>query len=79
MGDDLPGERVVHVANPAALFALALAHRADLARLLHLLAAGIEAAAHHALIASVAQVARPFAHDMHDGGNRHAQVDAHDP
>lgn len=51
MRDDLPGEFMVDVAHPAAFFALALAHRPNLARPLQLLATGREAAAHHPLIA----------------------------
>src|SRR5260370_41981589 len=40
MEDDLMGELMVHVAHPARLVALALAHGANLLRLLQLLAAG---------------------------------------
>src|SRR5260370_37463697 len=40
MGDDVVGELMVHVAHPARLVALALAHGANLLRLLQLLAAG---------------------------------------
>src|SRR5260221_4031165 len=40
MEDDLVGELMVHVAHPARLVALALAHGANLLRLLQLLAAG---------------------------------------
>ena len=58
MCDNLAREFVVDVAHPAVLFALACAHRAHLIRLLQLLAAGVEAATHHPLVAPVAQVAR---------------------
>src|SRR5260221_418648 len=41
MEDDLVGELMVHVAHPARLVALALAHGANLMRLVQLLAAGV--------------------------------------
>src|SRR5262249_33563056 len=66
------------VAHPARLFALACAQRADLLRLLKLLATGVELATLGPLRAAVAKVARACADDMHHGGNFDAQVYSHE-
>src|SRR5262249_35607509 len=52
--DALPREIVVHSAHPAVHFALALAHRADLLRLLERSAKGFELAASRALLPCIA-------------------------
>src|SRR5258707_6601344 len=78
MEDDLMGELMVHVAHPARLVALALAHGANLLRLLQLLAAGVELAALGALLTPIAQEAIALADHRHHGGHLHAQVYAHD-
>src|SRR5262249_62278280 len=78
---DLPRDLVVEVAHPTALFALALAHRADFARSLQPLAARVEAATPHPLSASIAQLACAIALACHvdDRGDLPPQVYAHDP
>src|SRR5258708_12684601 len=78
MGDNLARELVVDVAHPAPLFALTLAHGADLPGPLQALASGIETAAAEPLGAAIAEEPRPLPHEMHHGRYLPAQVYSHD-
>ena len=78
MGDDIVREFMVGAAHPALLFALALAHRADLLGVLKVLALCVDAAAPGVLAASTAQEVLAFVDDMHHGRHLHviSQADA---
>src|SRR6516164_7349591 len=77
MRNDLPGELVIDIAHPAALFAPTHADRADLADLLQGPASRMEASPHHALVPTVANIARALAWHMNHSGQLDAQVHAH--